>query len=78
MATIVEGFYKQGTIQLTDPPHGLPEGHVRVILITENQPKPPPRYLTFGKYQTGRMSTVEDFQEAEWHGEEEFDDPNGQ
>ncbi|HZT40935.1 MAG TPA: hypothetical protein VFA07_02035 [Chthonomonadaceae bacterium] len=33
-----------------------------------------PCYLTPGKYDNngGRMSTHEDFKEAEWHGEEEL------
>lgn len=35
--------------------------------------KPEPCYLTPGKYSTGRMSSYEDFKEAEWHGEEELD-----
>jgi hypothetical protein len=73
MTAILEGFYKQGTIELQEPPAGLPEGPVRVILIAEKQPKPPPCYLTFGKYQSGKMSTLEDLQDAEWHGEEETD-----
>jgi len=77
MTTIVEGFYKQGKIELLETPRGLPEGRVRVILISEEPAKPSPSYLTFGKYQTGRMSTFEDFKEAEWHGEEEFDERHG-
>jgi hypothetical protein len=78
MTTIVEGFYQRGKIDLLQPPPGLSEGPLRVIIISTDQPKPPPRYLTFGKYQTGRMSTLEDFKDAEWHGEEELDAPNGQ
>jgi hypothetical protein len=78
MTTIVEGFYHEGKIDLLQAPPGLPEGRVRVIVIAEQQPKPPPCPLTFGKYRTGRMSTLEDFQDAEWHGEEEFDNRHGQ
>ncbi|HVC95833.1 MAG TPA: hypothetical protein VND64_19235 [Pirellulales bacterium] len=70
MTTVVEGFYRDGNIELSEPPRGLQEGPVRVILIAEDQPKPPPLYLTFGKYPTGRMSTIEDFKEAEWRREE--------
>jgi hypothetical protein len=78
MTAIVEGFYKQGKIELLETPAGLPEGRVRVIVIAEEQARPAPCYLTFGKYQTGSMSTLEDFQDGEWHGEEEFDDRHGQ
>jgi hypothetical protein len=33
--------------------------------------------LAFGKYHTGRMSTLEDFESAQWHGEPEFDAGHG-
>ena len=78
MTAIVEGFYKQGNIELLETPHGLHEGRVQVIVIAKDQPKPAPSCLTFGKYSTGRMSTLEDFQDAEWQGEEEFDNRHGQ
>jgi len=55
----------------------LPEGRVRIILIAEDGPKPPPCYLTYGKY-PGDNSTLEDFRGAEWPGEKEFDDLYGQ
>jgi hypothetical protein len=77
MTAIVEGFYKQGKIELLQAPLGLPEGRIRLILITQDQPKPPPCYLTYGKYQ-GEKSTLLDFKDAEWHGEDEFDNQHGQ
>ena len=77
MATIVEGFYKHGHIELLDPPPDLPEGPVRVIVLSQEPAKPPPCFLTFGKY-PGDNSTLEDFRDAQWHGEEEFDPPHGQ
>lgn len=67
MTAIVEGFYKQGKIKLAEPLPDLPEGHVRVIVIAKEQPKPSPCLLKFGKHQTGRMSTLEDFDTARWH-----------
>jgi hypothetical protein len=73
MTAIVEGFYKQGKIDLLGFLPELPEGHVRVIVIAKEQPKPPPCLLMFGKYQTDRMSTLENFEAAQWHGEAEFD-----
>ena len=77
MAVIVEGLYKQGKIELLQAPGNVPEGRVRIILIPEDRPKPTPRLLTFGKY-PGDTSTLEDFQCAQWHGEQEFDPANGQ
>jgi hypothetical protein len=61
VTTIVNGFYKHGQIQLLQVPCGLPEGGVRIILIAEERPNLPACHLTFGKYSTGRMSTLEDF-----------------
>ncbi|HZP85153.1 MAG TPA: hypothetical protein VFB21_26255 [Chthonomonadaceae bacterium] len=77
MTAIVEGIYKEGKVELLETPVGLREGRVRVILTEEPEEKPAPRYLQRGKYKGGRMSTLEDFKEAEWHGEEEFDDLYG-
>jgi hypothetical protein len=77
MPTIVDGAYKQGTVQLHAPPPGLRDGPVRVILLEPEPAKPTLHYLTFGKSQGGRMSTPEDFKDAEWHGEPAFDDPHG-
>ena len=72
MTVILDGFYKQGHIDLVQAPPNLPEGRVRVILISQEAPKPPPCYLQYGKYPGGN-STLEDFKDAEWHGEEEFE-----
>ena len=77
MAAIVEGVYKQGKIELLQVPAGVPEGRVRVIVLPEpEQPKPPPRTITFGMY-PGDTSTLEDFKEdTAW--QKEWDDANGQ
>ncbi len=49
-----------------------------VIEDTET-PKPVPRYLEFGKYyKEGHDTPLEAFQEAEWHGEPEFDELFGE
>lgn len=77
MTTIVEGMLKQGIIELLEVPSGLQEGRVRVIVITPEPPKQPACLLTFGKYPHGQMSTLEDFEAAQWHGEEEFDPDRG-
>ena len=77
MTAIVEGLYKQGKIELLQTPVGLSDGPVRLILIAEDRPKSPACYLTYGKYQ-GDKSTLEDFKDAEWRGEEEFDNQYGQ
>ncbi len=77
MTAIVEGLYKQGKIELLSAPFGLPEGRIRLILIAQDPSKTPACYLPYGKY-PGDTSTLEDFQGAQWHGEEELDAPHGQ
>jgi len=79
MTTLVTGIYKEGRIELLEPPPGLREGPVRVLVVEEPEEKPEPRYLQRGKYgaDPGRMSTLEDFEAAEWSGEKEFEDADG-
>jgi hypothetical protein len=77
MTAIVTGVYRQGKLELLETPQGLREGPVRVVLIEQEGPVPPRRHLTFGKYQGGRLSTLEDFRQAQWHGEVEFDARHG-
>ncbi|MGI8552710.1 MAG: hypothetical protein ACR2PL_18270 [Dehalococcoidia bacterium] len=77
MPTMVPGVYKQGKVELLELPQGIREGRVRVMLIEDEAPKPEPHYLEFGKYRGDKDTTLEDFKEAEWHGEPEFDDLYG-
>lgn len=77
MTVIVTGVYKHGKVELLETPMGLREGRVRVILTEEPESKPQPQYLVFGKYAGGRDTTLEDFKDAEWRGEAEFDDLYG-
>jgi hypothetical protein len=79
MTSIVEGIYKQGKIELFELPPDLPEGRVRVIVISQgSQPKLPPRMITFGMYRGERMSTLEDFTDAEWRGANGWDEENAE
>lgn len=66
MTIILSGIYKQGKIEILQPPDSLREGPVRVVVIEEGKAEPTPRYLTYGKYRSGRMSSLEDFAEADW------------
>jgi hypothetical protein len=77
VTAIVAGVYKQGKIELLETPKDLREGRVRVILIEDEGPVPAPRFLVRGKYKGVRDTTLEDFKDAEWHGEAEFDDLDG-
>jgi hypothetical protein len=78
MTVIVDALYQHGKIELLGTPHGLPEGRIRLILIAEDPAKPPPRLLTFAKY-AGDQSTLEDFKDAQWHGDDRMlDEPHAQ
>ncbi len=74
MTVSVPGIYREGKIELLETPKGLSEGPVQVVLIGQNSKKRALKYLPYGKYSGGRMSTLEDFKDAEWHGEEEFEE----
>ena len=65
MDRAVAEVYKEGRIDLLETPVGVREGRVLVTLIEVEQRGPAPRYLVPGKYQTGRMSTEEEFRIAE-------------
>ncbi len=76
MSTNVEGIYSQGKIELLEIPVGIREGRVRVLMMADDEkPKLEPRYLVRGKYPGD--TPPEAFEEAEWHGEPEFDDLYG-
>jgi len=69
MATTVPGVYRHGTIELLETPANVREGRVLVTLLEDEAEKPTKRPLQFGKYSVGRLSTEEDFKQAEWRGQ---------
>ncbi len=68
VTTILDGFYKDGKIELTQPPVGLSAGRVRVLVIADEPAHVPPRLIQFGKY-PGDNSTLEDFEGSQWRSE---------
>ncbi len=77
MTTMVTGIYRDGKIELLETPIGVREGRVRVLLTEDEDQKPAPRYLVRGKYKGSKDTTLDDFRDAQWHGEPEFDDLRG-
>lgn len=71
MTLTMEGVYTQGRIELLAPPPGVRDGRV-LVTLTQEEVAPAPCYLVRGKYKSERISTLEDFADAEWHGEQEF------
>ena len=68
MPTTVPGIYKQGTIELLETPTGVREGRVLVTILEDHDGQSAPRFLQFGKYSQGPMSTEQDFNIASGEG----------
>ena len=77
MLTTVEGTYHNGQIRLLETPKEMHEGRVLVTFLNDARQSPPHRQMVFGQFAGDVLPTEEDFRIAEWHGEEEFDDPDG-
>ncbi len=73
MTTTLSGIYRDGKVELLETPRGLREGRVQVTLSEVEEESAAPRFLQYGKYVQGRLSTEEDFLSAEWRGEAETD-----
>ena len=77
MLTTVEGVYSSGKVELLETPREVQEGRVLVVFLQESKPKSSSQQMRFGQFAGSRQSTEEDFREAEWHGEKEFDALDG-
>jgi hypothetical protein len=74
MTTTVTGVWKHGRLSLVTLPVGLREGRVQVVLIEDDRAIVRPQPITFGMFSGGPDVGPEQFAEAEFHGEAEFDD----
>lgn len=72
MTAVVAGFYNEGKLELLETPKGLRPGRVRVVLTEEAEPQPEPRYLEFGKYKGEADPSLQDLNDAAYHGEDDF------
>lgn len=70
MSQTIEGVYRNGKIELAKIPKDLREGPVRITLVETLPRGTEPKFLQYGKYQTGRLSTEMDFRDAEWRGKD--------
>ena len=76
MLTTIEGTYHDGQITLLETPEEIRDGRVLVTFLNDLGPQPPHRQMVFGQFAGSVLPTEEDFQIAEWHGEDEFDEPD--
>jgi hypothetical protein len=78
MLTTIEGTYHGGKITLLETTEDLPDGRILVTFLNDGGQKSPHRQMVFGQFAGTVHPTEEDFKIAEWHGEDEFDDLNGE
>jgi hypothetical protein len=68
MLRTIEGNYKNGKIQLTEPPLGIAEGRVIVTFLETTSVIRPDNMMRFGMFTGEKQSTEENFQIAEFSG----------
>ncbi len=75
MLFTIEGTFKEGKVELSETPQGLREAKVLVTFLGSAQAQPRPRMMRFGQFSgpIEKMSTEEDFRNAEWHGDNNDD-----
>ncbi len=71
MLLTIEGIYSDGKVELTEIPTGIEQAKVLVTFLPQAKPSESTRYLSYGQFAGGNMSTEEDFLTAEWRGETE-------
>ncbi|PZO55363.1 MAG: hypothetical protein DCF15_10735 [Phormidesmis priestleyi] len=71
MMQTVKGVYRQGKVELLEPPSGITEGEVLVTFIETKSLDKPTRMITFGMFADDAKegATEEDFKSAEFHGD---------
>jgi hypothetical protein len=69
MLQAIEGVYKNGIIQLTEPPLGIAESRVIVTFLTTNRATQTEQMMRFGMFAGTKQSTEADFQTAEFSGD---------
>jgi hypothetical protein len=73
MLTAIEGYYKDGRVELAEKPPGIQEGKVIVTFLeARNGPRPGQgRMIYRGMFRGPIDTTEEDFKIAEWHPTED-------
>jgi hypothetical protein len=75
MLTTVEGYYKDGKIELAEMPAGIREAKVIVTFVetTNGRPAGKGQMIYHGMFPQLREITDEDFKLAEWRPDEDED-----
>ncbi len=67
MVNAVEGVYKDGKVELAEPPQGVSEARVIVFFIPNGKPSAGTMLMP-GIFPGPPFTDEEDFKIAEWHG----------
>jgi hypothetical protein len=71
MIQTIQGIYRNGKIELLEPPQGITESQVYVTFVPQMPSTTTQHLMTFGMFSGVQQSTEADFQEAEFHGDAE-------
>lgn len=69
MLQVIEGIYKNGTIELTEVPTGISESRVIVTFLQLESTPQAMTIMQFGMFAVLNQSTQEDFQAADFRGD---------
>lgn len=72
MLATVKARITEGHVEFLEAPPAGAGSDVLVIFMNTETPNENRREMKFGELGTGKFSTLEDFKDAEWHGEDEF------
>jgi hypothetical protein len=66
MLRTIQGFYRNGRVELNEVPEGVTESEVFVTFLTERSINSKHQPMSFGMFRGEHQSTEADFKEAEF------------
>jgi hypothetical protein len=69
MLQTISGTYRNGKIELSEPPTGIIESQVFVTFVSPQSANTKHQLITFGMFPGVQQSTETDFEEAEFQGD---------
>jgi hypothetical protein len=69
MLQTIQGIYRNGEIELLEPPQGITESQVFVTFLTPQLSRSTHSLMSFGMFAGVQQSTEADFKEAEFQGD---------
>ena len=69
MLQTIQGIYRNGEIELLEPPQGITESQFFVTFLTPPLSSTTPHLMSFGMFAGVQQSTEADFKEAEFQSD---------